>query len=71
MLDFFGGSDVSTRVAIEEGRHSVSCDNSQSFACYGGQQSGNIRSDLISPIPDHEISEKLDLSHSLFEDMTP
>lgn len=71
VLDFFGGSGVTTRVAIEEGRHSVSCDNSQSFAGYVGQQIGNIQSDLISPIPDHEISEKLDLSHPLFVDMTP
>ncbi len=68
VLDFFGGSGITTRVAIEECRHSISCDNSQSFTDYVGQQIDKIKPDLFSPIPDHEISEKLDLSHPVFDE---
>lgn len=71
VLDFFGGSGITTRVAIEEGRHSISCDNSQSFADYVGQQIGKIQSDLISPIPEYETSKKLDLSHPAFRGNQP
>ena len=63
VLDFFGGSGITTRVAIEEGRHSISCDNSQSFTGYVEQQIGKIKLDILSPIPDYEISKKLDMSH--------
>ena len=71
VLDFFGGSGITTRVAIEEGRHSISCDNAQSFIEYAGTQIKKIKTDLLSPIPDHVISDKLDLSHPAFEDTTP
>ena len=71
VLDFFGGSGITTRVAIEEGRHSISCDSSQSFIDYVGKQIGNIKPDLVSPIPHHEISEKLDLSHPVFRSNQP
>ena len=55
VLDFFGGSGITTRVAIEEGRHSISCDNSRSFTRYVQQQIGNIKPDLFSPMPEYEI----------------
>ena len=66
VLDFFGGSGVTTRVAIEEGRHSVCCDKDKTFSDYVGKQIGKIQADLISPIPEYEISKKLDLSHPAF-----
>lgn len=34
IVDFFGGSGVTTRVAIEEGRHSICCDADSLFHSY-------------------------------------
>lgn len=66
VLDFFGGSGITTRVAIEEGRHSICCDNDKSFSDYVTKQIRQIKSDLISPIPEYEICEKFSLSHPAF-----
>ena len=38
VLDFFGGSGVSARVAIETGRHSISADADATFHTYLGRQ---------------------------------
>lgn len=38
LLDFFGGSGITTRVAIEERRHSGSCDTDPAFLGYASQQ---------------------------------
>ena len=38
VLDFFAGSGVTTRVAIETGRHSISTDADETFLTYVGRQ---------------------------------
>jgi len=42
VLDFFAGSGVSARVAIEAGRHSISADADAAFRTYLGRQLGQI-----------------------------
>ena len=67
VVDFFGGSGVTTRVAIEEGRHSVCCDSDESFPDYVSRQVEKIdRVDLISPIPEYRIVQELDSNHPVF-----
>lgn len=67
VVDFFGGSGITTRVAIEEGRHSICCDVEESFAGYAEQQIGKIdRTDFLSPVPEYEIHESLDADHPVF-----
>ncbi len=50
VLDFFGGSGITTRVAIEEGRHSICCDVDESFEKYLDRQVANMNPmGLFSP----------------------
>lgn len=48
ILDFFGGSGVTTRVSIEENRHSICCDSDEKFIDYVNHQIGSIDSSLFS-----------------------
>ncbi|MCY3626618.1 MAG: site-specific DNA-methyltransferase [Gammaproteobacteria bacterium] len=66
VLDFFGGSGITTRVAIEENRHSISCDNSPTFLEYVEFQVAKIETDLLTKKTPYEIGEKLDSSHPIF-----
>ena len=69
VMDFFGGSGITTRVAIEEGRHSICCDVEESFPGYAKQQISRIDdTDFFSPIPKYRIDEKLDSDHPVFEE---
>jgi site-specific DNA-methyltransferase (adenine-specific) len=45
VLDFFGGSGVTTRVAIETARHSISSDADESFLTYFDRQLAQIRTE--------------------------
>jgi len=45
VLDFFGGSGVTARVAIETGRHSISADADAAFRTYLGRQLEQIGGD--------------------------
>jgi len=66
VLDFFGGSGITTRVAIEEGRHSVCCDFDTSFLDYVSQQVAKIDNPpLLAEMPKYEIYEELEgmISH--------
>ena len=64
IVDFFGGSGITTRVAIEEGRHSVCCDTDRLFRRYVSEQVKKIRPrDLLAPMPEFRISERLDNTH--------
>ena len=65
VVDFFGGSGITTRVAIEEGRHSISCDNDQSFLRHVSQQIINAKKD-DKPIPRFEISTTMNRAHPAF-----
>ncbi len=67
VVDFFGGSGITTRVAIEEGRHSICCDTDKSFPGYVSQQVAKIDcADLLSPMPEYEIRHRLNSAHPVF-----
>ena len=60
VADFFGGSGITVRVAVEEGRHSICCDSDPMFQKYVDQQIGNIRqNDLYSRHPKYLIHHSL------------
>lgn len=64
VLDFFAGSGVTTRVAIEEGRHSISCDADPQMKAYLNKQLESLGSDLL--VPSYEIVDGLPVSHPIF-----
>ena len=67
VVDFFGGSGITTRVAIEEGRHSICCDTDHSFLGYVSDQTDKIESsDMFASIPKFEISDHLYSMHPVF-----
>jgi site-specific DNA-methyltransferase (adenine-specific) len=60
VLDFFAGSGVTTRVAIEEGRNSVCTDADPAFGSYIERQLEFLRQQgLPGGIPRHEVAEGL------------
>lgn len=68
VVDFFGGSGTTTRVSIEEGRHSICGDNDKSFLEYVETQIGKIDSaDFISNIPEYLVYDQLLKSHPIFK----
>ncbi len=67
VVDFFGGSGITTRVAIEEGRHSICCDIDESFVGYVSDQVAKIDSmSLLEPMPGFDVTENLSASHPIF-----
>ena len=67
VVDFFGGSGITTRVAMEEGRHSVCCDMDELFPHYVLEQMKKIQtSDLIDPMPEFEVNKHLDDPYPVF-----
>jgi site-specific DNA-methyltransferase (adenine-specific) len=69
VLDFFAGSGVTTRVAIEEGRHSISGDFNESLRPYLDQQLKtlvNEASTLLLEYPKFEIEYTLLDTHPVF-----
>src|SRR5215472_5262944 len=60
VLDFFAGSGVTARVAIETGRHSISSDADAMLPTYVRRQLGQVREDL-SPA-DYTLIEQQDWS---------
>ena len=67
VVDFFGGSGITTRVAIEEGRHSVCCDSDESFPGYVSEQVHKINGrDLFDPMPGFDVMDHLAVSHPIF-----
>jgi site-specific DNA-methyltransferase (adenine-specific) len=58
VLDFFGGSAVTTRVAIELGRHSISTDKEPIILDYFAKHMHNWKSeDILAPRIPHTILE--------------
>jgi site-specific DNA-methyltransferase (adenine-specific) len=58
VLDFFGGSAVTTRVAIELGRHSISTDKDPIISEYFAKHMSNWKSDdILKPILPHMVLE--------------
>lgn len=68
VLDFFAGSGVTTRVAIDERRHSISSDISNESWDFLHKQLSDIRAsnDLLSNEPQFLISRELDETHPIF-----
>lgn len=64
VLDFFAGSGVTTRVAIEEGRHSIACDADPQMREYLANQIRQMGSDFLSP--PHSLTDGLEPSHPVF-----
>jgi hypothetical protein len=65
-LDFFAGSGVTTRIAIEEKRHSIAADNSPTLHGYLKQQLVDV--DTLWQLAEgysYEIMDKLDI-HPIF-----
>lgn len=61
VLDFFGGSGVTARVAIQEGRNSITIDADPVFREYMDKQMEFLRSDgLLNSVRQYEISEGLE-----------
>ena len=66
VLDFFAGSGITTRVAIEEGRNSIASDIDPNLRVYLDKQLANMRSFDSSPA--HVFLEDSDLaSHPVFD----
>ena len=66
VVDFFAGSGITTRVAIEEGRNSICCDAEETFKKYLEQQVSLIEQNIFSSIPKFEIHEKFSDSLTKF-----
>lgn len=68
VLDFFAGSGITTRVAIEEGRHSISGDVNISLHDYLQKQLARMHQDagLLFCAPAYELTDTLPLDHPVF-----
>ncbi len=70
VVDFFGGSGITTRVAIEEGRHSVCCDTDTTFPDYVSRQIENIGHELMDTLPKFRLSKNLNAKHPVLTSVT-
>lgn len=68
VLDFFAGSGITTRVAIEEGRHSISGDAEPILHEYLGKQLALMEENagLLSQISAYELLSTLSPDHPVF-----
>ncbi len=67
VVDFFAGSGITTRVAIEEGRHSICGDSDKAYLAYVAQQISNVPTTPSSnSMPEFMIRENLDSKHPVF-----
>lgn len=64
VLDFFAGSGVTTRVCIEEKRHSISADIDPQMKVYLQKQLENMGGDMLSP--DYQLLNELTDAHPIF-----
>ncbi|EPN4799981.1 DNA-methyltransferase [Vibrio alginolyticus] len=68
VLDFFAGSGVTARVAIEESRHSISGDAGEELHKYLEQQLSNLsNNELFDKKPDYKITNGLDERHPIYQ----
>jgi site-specific DNA-methyltransferase (adenine-specific) len=67
VLDFFGGSGITTRVAIEEGRHSIVGDNRPEIETYLAQHLDAMREEAgLHAFPKYELLGSLSPTHPVF-----
>jgi site-specific DNA-methyltransferase (adenine-specific) len=64
VLDFFAGSGITTRVAIEEGRHSIASDTDPILKKYLKQQLQAMGENYLAP--KYTLDEELSPSHPIF-----
>ena len=69
IVDFFGGSGVTTRVAIEEGRHSICGDSDELYHDYLSKQVEKINGNML--IPKYKIQPYFDEDHPIFHRESP
>jgi len=67
VLDFFAGSCVSTRVAIEEGRHSLCADNDPAVLNYLKRQLASLPADGQTTRPWNVDGEQAFRQHPVFQ----
>jgi hypothetical protein len=69
-LDFFAGSGVTTAVAIESGRHSISSDADEAFLTYFDRQLAQVPTERTPPA-DYALIKAQDWSaHPVFRSDT-
>jgi site-specific DNA-methyltransferase (adenine-specific) len=66
VLDFFSGSGITSLVALEEQRHSISCDIDDSTQQYFAKQMENLRLSCIESEQYEVLDEKRFLLHPVF-----
>lgn len=66
VLDFFAGSGVTSRVAIEEGRHSISVDADPQIYGYFEKHLAQLQQPELGGRPDHLIWDALKPEHPVF-----
>ena len=70
VVDFFGGSGITTRVSIEEARHSVCCDSDNAFSGYVRKQLDKINETGQLTLQKYKIYNYLTANHPVFEQIT-
>lgn len=72
VLDFFAGSGVTARVAIQEGRNSICTDADQVFREYMAKQLGFLRAEgLLNSVRRYDVVEGLENLDPSYEALTP
>lgn len=68
VVDFFGGSGITTRVAIEEARHSIVGDIDPELRSYLRKHLEIMRDEtgLLRTFPEHDILDALPATHPIF-----
>lgn len=66
VLDFFAGSGITTRVCIEEGRHSIASDSDPEMRNYLAAQVVATAGDFFDGVPEYELSDHLSATHPVF-----
>ena len=69
VADFFGGSGITTRVAIEEGRHSICGDIHELYEDYVSKQIGQMESQIL--IPKYSIHNNFLKHHPVYVETQP
>ena len=65
VVDFFGGSGITMCVSIEEGRHSVCCDNDNAFLGYVDRQLEKMDVGCQKAVPKYEVHGRLNGNHPI------
>lgn len=67
VLDFFAGSAITTRVAIEEGRHSIASDTDPELPSYLHKQLDRLEPNGLFHSLEYEVLDELDGRHPVYQ----